>query len=538
MSTMNKFGLQALSLSLLASLGSACVGEAPDSDELVGEAAQAAVTSTGTAIAFSGAGLYPPYAHIPMGNTIPTNPVSIEVWFKTDTVNQEMPLMGLYTQDPIAQVFVDWTQRLFLKATGQVCSRVKNNGNEHEVCSFTGKNWADGQWHHAEATVGPAFGHCVYVDGMRVGPNNAATQAIQFIDGGSTEILLARNAWANANGSEDNYFTGTLDEARIWSFERQLANVRGGAFREHPADPTYLRGLWRLNDGSGLEAADSSGHGHPGSLRDPAWIAEDPGAGVLNAPIYNKSLNVLASQSPAGGNYASVWIEDEDNRLSFNYVDASTNRTMSFTLEAWVHPTYKYQTGEVGAIIGDSGAYILSLCASPTAGMNRVCYVLNDNNGGYTFRETTIEVPVDAWTHLALVHLKQSPNSKGRVFKNGVMELEETLNGNILYYGSTSHEKLIGNQGSGPMQFYGYIDDVRVWPSARTAAEIQSFMHWQVGGANVGLRAMWHMNGLVPGMTNEIPESTTGALNNHTNGVMLGSASLSTMLSPSTQNVD
>lgn len=518
MSTMNKFGLQALSLSLLASLGSACVGEAQDSEELVGEAAQAAIGSTGTALGFDGSSTF---VDIDMGTDIPTNPVSMEVWFKTSASTGVVPLMGAYDA-----TLANPTHTLYLK-DGRVCTQVKSGGvMQPEICSYSSTFYADGSWHHAEVSVGPTNGTRVYVDTIMRRDNTGITS----VDGGSSHILLGKGG--------TSFFSGTLDEARIFSFERMPGNVRGGAFREHPADPTYLRGTWRLNDATGTTAADSSGHNHPGVITSPSWIAEDPGAGVLNAPIYNKSLNIAAGEGPGYGAYASLWIEDEDDRLSFNYVDASTNRTNSFTLEAWVRPTYKYQTGEVGTIIGDNGTYMLSLCYSPTAGMNGVCYVMNDNNGVYTPRTTTVEVPVDAWTHLALVHSKQSPNSKARVFKNGVMELEETLNGNILYFGATGQYKYIGNQYNAGMQFYGYIDDVRVWFGVRTATEIQSFMHWQVGGANTGLRAEWHMNGLVPGMTNEVPESTTGALNNHTNGVMYGSASLSTLLSPSSQNVN
>ena len=114
------------------------------------------------------------------------------------------------------------------------------------------------------------------------------------------------------------------------------------------------------------------------------------------------------------------------------------------------------------------------------------------------------------WTHLALVH------SGGvlTVYKNGVMVVsitsgatQQTAGTAILHIGG-----VIAN-ASRNLTFQGKIDEVRIWNTARSAAEIQANMQQALSGAETGLAAYYKMSdGMGTSLTDDSLHNWTGIL--------------------------
>ena len=139
---------------------------------------------------------------------------------------------------------------------------------------------------------------------------------------------------------------------------------------------------------------------------------------------------------------------------------ASLHLSSAMTLEAWVDP------------------------ATTTAAWRDVIYKGNDNyylegtsdqsgrpGGGGTFGTTvgTSALPVNTWTHLAVTYDKTTV----RLYVNGTQVSSLAATGAIA---SSTNPLSIGSDAIWGQYFSGLIDDVRVYNTALTAAQIQTDM--------------------------------------------------------------
>ncbi|MBK9519957.1 MAG: Ig-like domain repeat protein [Anaeromyxobacter sp.] len=113
----------------------------------------------------------------------------------------------------------------------------------------------DGAWHHL-ALVGGAERTVLFLDGAEAG-----SLPLPFGGAAAESLTLGQG------------FTGELDEVRIWSVTRSAAELAAAARRPLGGDEPGLAGLWRLDEGSGLELFDAS----PSAL-DGAIALVEPGA--------------------------------------------------------------------------------------------------------------------------------------------------------------------------------------------------------------------------------------------------------------------
>jgi len=101
----------------------------------------------------------------------------------------------------------------------------------------------DGAWHHL-ALVGAAGGTTLLVDGVEAG-----SLAEPFGAAAATELVLGDG------------FLGELDELRTWSTTRTAAELATAARRPLTGREPGLTGLWRFDEGSGLEVFDAGPSG-------------------------------------------------------------------------------------------------------------------------------------------------------------------------------------------------------------------------------------------------------------------------------------
>ena len=64
-------------------------------------------------------------------------------------------------------------------------------------------------------------------------------------------------------------YSGELNDLRVWGVERTVEQVREDMYRELTGSEEHLAGYWTFNAGSGLVAADATGHGNDGARPRP-----------------------------------------------------------------------------------------------------------------------------------------------------------------------------------------------------------------------------------------------------------------------------
>src|SRR5207248_2970129 len=82
------------------------------------------------------------------------------------------------------------------------------------------------------------------------------------------------------------FFPGQMHDVSVWNVARSQADIQAQMNAGLAGNEAGLVGLWRFDEGAGVAAADSSGHGNDGGLGSvvnarPLWVAPAPGSGLL-----------------------------------------------------------------------------------------------------------------------------------------------------------------------------------------------------------------------------------------------------------------
>jgi hypothetical protein len=152
-----------------------------------------------------------------------------------------------------------------------------------------------GQWFHVAAVRKQSTGLIqIYVNGVLEAQTNTGTQALNA----PGQIIMG------ANVIDSRYYTGTLDEMRLWTTARSVAEIQSNMNSTVPTNTSGLVGYWRYNEGTGNQAVDISPSNNTGTLvNNPTWVSSSapiqssytwsPAAGL------NISLGAIVTASPA-----------------------------------------------------------------------------------------------------------------------------------------------------------------------------------------------------------------------------------------------
>ncbi|MHC1737071.1 MAG: LamG-like jellyroll fold domain-containing protein [Ignavibacteriaceae bacterium] len=200
------------------------------------------------------------------------------------------------------------------------------------------------------------------------------------------------------------------------------------------------------------------------------------------------------------------------------HINCGNNATVqisgsAITLEAWVYPT-AFSTNSWENVI-------VNKLSTTSHGFNLRC----GGNGivefyaAYDFA-TLNNVISDAstlvlnkWTHLAGTY----DGSTAKLYVNGSLVKSSPSTSSI---GSTDLPLVIGNHGNTvggdfTRPFIGSIDEVRIWNTVRTEAEIKASMYKELAGNETNLLAYYKMsNGSGTSLTDNSVNSNTGTLTN------------------------
>jgi fibronectin type 3 domain-containing protein len=211
---------------------------------------------------------------------------------------------------------------------------------------------------------------------------------------------------------------------------------------------TGLVAAYGFDEGTGTTAGDSTASGLNGTLNGAAWVT----TGKYGKALSFNGTSSLVTVADAGPLHLSA----------------------AMTLEAWVYPTTA-STNFATAVLKERGTTGLAYSLYVTDGANRPPsgYI---NVGGVDRNATgTMVLPLNTWTHLAVTY----NGSTFRLYVNGVQVASKSQTGTIA--SSTSPLRIGGNSVWGEY-FNGLIDELRVYNTALTQAQIQSDMNTPVGG--------------------------------------------------------
>jgi hypothetical protein len=324
----------------------------------------------------------------------------------------------------------------------------------------------------------------LYLNGVADGSvSTSATPRFDSIQHASLGSALT------STGVAAGFFTGLLDEARIWNVARTQSQIQSDMAAEVLAG-TGLVARWGLNEGAGTSAGNSVANGVNGTLTNgPTWSTDSPlplatatglRFGGTNAYVtfgdpadldlaqftaecwFRRDATGTTTTTGTGGIPDAVPLVTK----GAPEVDAGDNRDMNFIL----------------GIRNSDGA----LCADFEEGAGGSSPSLNHPVAGVT------SISLGAWHHAAATY----DGTTWKLYLDGNLEATLVV-GQPVRSNSIQPAGLaacITSAGTAQGFFAGALDEARIWNYARTQAEIQSAMNTELSAPATGLVARWGLN--------------------------------------------
>ena len=450
----------------------------------------AATRAQNTAVTFDGVNDY-----IDCGNnaSLAANTIrTMECWVKFATTSGDREILSKSISGQGIEL---------LQFGGNLAVYCMYNGSNASFLTYSMSNFKTGVWYHlAFSWNGTKESMKLYVNGASVGAithvGNINTTGIAN-PGGSFRI----GQWADVSSRP---FQGSIDEVRVWNINRSASDIKKDMLKSVAVNTTGLVAYYKLNEGSGTAAANSTSvAGLNGSL--------------VNGPIW--------SASPVQSSSNALHLASNKE-----HVVVPANPLLNLTtgtVECWIKPSAMNYNGCILGVRGIGGTrYSFHInTTNQTIGLW--------NNDEYT----TVSYPFVAgmWYHVAFV----CDGTNTQVYINGNY-IDET---NTAFSNITGQPLVIGvakdqsydSEGS-PMgevinePFLGEIDEVRIWSSQRTPTEINNNKDLILSGSETGLLAQYTFNqgiagGNNSGVTIALDQTTNNLHGTLTNFALTGSTS-------------
>jgi|GEM_PF-729325 len=214
----------------------------------------------------------------------------------------------------------------------------------------------------------------------------------------------------------------------------------------------------------------------------------------------------------------------EQNALSFDGTNdcvnisaavTSATATQPITVEAWIYPTTdldsrliasKYYGGDVSKC-----NFLL------TRNSSQKIYIAANGSNVITSNGS---VPLNAWTHIAVVFQSGTGNTK--VYINGSLDISGSLTYNTVNSSTVMQIGQFTNITSYPVyqEWSGIVDEFRLWNTVLTQAQISEKMNTPLTGDETGLVAYYDFNQGIAGGTNTGLTSLTDGTGHGWDGIL------------------
>jgi len=376
------------------------------------------------------------------------------------------------------------------------------------------------QWQHFVFTFDNGTGN-FYKDGVLLANKTGMTNPI---------------AWSGfriSNTGINQPMDGRVDDVRLWDTSITAATVLSNYSTCGPVSSASIIGYWDMNEGTGSVAKDRSGNDYTATLNSgtawtgPAgvdygcwsdgtgysylWSTADTTQDIINLSIGTYYVTITDANNCVGTDSATVALDEPvlnitgkdvsctaatdgmvdlgvsggmpNMALNFDGNDnitvpdnASLDLTNNFTIEAWVNSN---ATAGIRRIASKSTAYGFGIIGNSQ--IRFTTYAILDY-------DLTYALPTGVWYHVAVVF---DAANDANFYVNGLAvgtvagAAPANLSANVLDLGSL---------GAGSEFFDGQIDDIRIWNTSLSAAQILSNYNscGPITGAN--LIGYWDFN--------------------------------------------
>ncbi len=388
------------------------------------------------------------------------NTFTLETWINTTTTSGGK-IIGFGDQ-PVGGTSGSYDRHVYMDNAGHIIFGVYNNGVNTVSSNGT---YNDGQYHQIVASLSGA-GMVLYIDGKKVGSNQGTTSGQPYSGywriGGDN-----LGGWPSQPAS--NNFAGTIDDTAIYPTALSLTQVQkhyldSGRTLNIPPAPTDRYGkavyadspdlYWRLDENGGPTAKDASPNGDDG--------------------IYNQIAGYQTPSNVTGSNGTGVTLDGASSQIDSSQ---SVSNPTVYSEELWFNTT----TTRGGKLIGFGDNQVGS-----SNNYDRHVWMLNSGQlefGTYTGQTNTI-TSAGSYNDGNWHQLVATQGPAGMVlYVDGKSVGTNPTTGAQSY---TGYWKVGGDVtwgGSDSWYFAGAVDEVAVYSSALTAAQVLT--HYKASNINI-----------------------------------------------------
>jgi hypothetical protein len=140
------------------------------------------------------------------------------------------------------------------------------------------------QWIHVAATTNGTGSGSLYINGVQQtlqGGGGTVGAIWSALDISRTSSFIGESNWATESTSDYQ-----ITDVRVWNVERTATQIAENYDRRLSGDETGLYSYWKLDEGSGSVAVDSSGNGHDGAVVGGASYASQSQIEITGGSAY------------------------------------------------------------------------------------------------------------------------------------------------------------------------------------------------------------------------------------------------------------
>ena len=224
---------------------------------------------------------------------------------------------------------------------------------------------------------------------------------------------------------------------------------------------------------------------NPGmTTRAVEFTLTDGDGGTSNTILAFVNVSVNADIPVAVDDYHGLDFDGVDDYVAI--ADSpSLTMTNALTMEAWINPDTSTNVNRM--IINKEGEYEVALFPN-----DRIYWAFANTDPGWVWHDTGYTVTNGEWTHIAVTY----DNGTVSTYVNGTLVDVYSGSGSLGDAHPTLDDLRIGGRSNNPAGkfFDGRIDEVRIWNTARTQAEILANLDANLTGSESGLAGYWNFN--------------------------------------------
>ncbi|MGG1515612.1 LamG-like jellyroll fold domain-containing protein [Paenibacillus oryzisoli] len=319
---------------------------------------------------------------------------------------------------------------LNLETDGKASFQIASSGTALQIVN-TATAIPANQWVHLVGVYEPGTALRIYVNGVLSNANTTSIAASQY--NSNLNVNIGRRP------SSELYFEGKIDEVRLYNKSLTTPEVADLA----AATDASLVGYWNLDETSGTTAADLSGNGLNGTLVGaPAWTTGHTNNGL----DFDGSSDYVNLGNPT-----------------------ALRLTGAMTLSTWVYVDSHTTAGRILSKQGPANNRGWSLNMETDG---RASFQIATNSTTLQIVNSAAAIPTGQWVYLAGVY---EPGSALRLYVNGSLSNANTTSIAASQYNNSLNVNM-GRRPNGELYFDGKIDEVRIYNTAKSAAEITAGM--------------------------------------------------------------